>query len=68
MTFDRIVWIVLDSVGIGAMPDAASNYGDETITLRLSVSEVTGAKGEARYAHQILRLVTDQSWTPRGPR
>lgn len=25
--FDRIVWIVLDSVGIGAMPDAAS-YGD----------------------------------------
>ncbi len=26
--FDRVVWIVLDSVGIGAMPDAAS-YGDE---------------------------------------
>lgn len=25
--FDRIVWIVLDSVGIGAMPDAAA-YGD----------------------------------------
>ena len=27
MSFDRIVWIVLDSVGIGAMPDAAK-YGD----------------------------------------
>lgn len=26
--FDRVVWIVLDSVGIGAMPDAAA-YGDE---------------------------------------
>lgn len=26
--FKRIVWIVLDSVGIGAMPDAAA-YGDE---------------------------------------
>ncbi len=27
MPFDRIVWIVLDSVGIGEMPDAAQ-YGD----------------------------------------
>ena len=26
--FDRVIWIVLDSVGIGAMPDAAG-YGDE---------------------------------------
>jgi phosphopentomutase len=26
--FDRVVWIVLDSVGIGAMPDAGQ-YGDE---------------------------------------
>jgi phosphopentomutase len=25
--FDRVIWIVLDSVGIGAMPDAA-DYGD----------------------------------------
>ena len=23
MPFDRIIWIVLDSVGIGEMPDAA---------------------------------------------
>lgn len=26
--FERVIWIVLDSVGIGAMPDAAA-YGDE---------------------------------------
>jgi phosphopentomutase len=25
--FDRIIWTVLDSVGIGALPDAAA-YGD----------------------------------------
>ncbi len=28
MSFDRIIWIVLDSVGIGEMPDAAA-FGDE---------------------------------------
>ena len=28
MSFERVVWIVLDSVGIGAMPDAAA-YGDD---------------------------------------
>ena len=28
MRFERVIWIVLDSVGIGAMPDAA-DYGDE---------------------------------------
>ena len=27
IVFDRVIWIVLDSVGIGAMPDAA-DYGD----------------------------------------
>jgi phosphopentomutase len=27
MPFDRVIWIVLDSVGIGALPDA-SEYGD----------------------------------------
>jgi phosphopentomutase len=27
MSFERVIWIVLDSVGIGAMPDAAE-YGD----------------------------------------
>jgi phosphopentomutase len=27
--FDRIIWIVLDSVGVGAMPDAATVYGDD---------------------------------------
>ena len=28
MSFRRIVWIVLDSVGIGEMPDAEA-YGDK---------------------------------------
>lgn len=28
MKFDRVIWIVLDSVGIGAMPDASA-YGDD---------------------------------------
>lgn len=28
MSFRRVIWIVLDSVGIGAMPDAAA-YGDQ---------------------------------------
>ena len=46
----------------------ASNYGGGSLTLRLSVSEIVNAKGETRYAHQILRLVEDQSWTPRGAR
>ena len=27
LVFTRVIWIVLDSVGIGAMPDAAA-YGD----------------------------------------
>jgi hypothetical protein len=46
----------------------ASNYAESTITLRLSVSEITRGSGEPRYAHQIMRLVEDQSWTPRGLR
>jgi len=46
----------------------ASNYAESTITLRLSISEITRGSGEPRYAHQILRLVEDQSWTPRGLR
>ena len=27
MSFERVIWIVLDSVGIGPLPDAA-DYGD----------------------------------------
>jgi pimeloyl-ACP methyl ester carboxylesterase len=46
----------------------AENYGEGQVTLRLSVSEIAGARGDARYAHQLLRLVEDQSWTPRGVR
>jgi len=46
----------------------ASNYAETTVTLRLSVSELSRGSGEPRYVHQILRLVEDQSWTPRGLR
>lgn len=61
----------VDAAGLRFKPRGrvvAANYGDETVTLRLSVSEVAGGKGDPRYAHQILRLVADQSWTPRGAR
>jgi pimeloyl-ACP methyl ester carboxylesterase len=46
----------------------AENYGEGIVTLRLSVSEIAAGRGDARYAHQVLRLVEDQSWTPRGAR
>lgn len=29
MSFNRVIWIVLDSVGIGAMPDGMWAYGDD---------------------------------------
>src|SRR5271154_3219372 len=29
IVFERVIWIVLDSVGVGAMPDAATAYGDD---------------------------------------
>jgi pimeloyl-ACP methyl ester carboxylesterase len=43
----------------------AENYGEDSATLRVSVSEIAGGKAP-RYAHQILQLVADQSWTPRN--
>jgi pimeloyl-ACP methyl ester carboxylesterase len=61
----------IDAAGLRFMPRGrvlAMNYGDGIVTLRLSVSEIAGGKGEPRYTHQILRLVADQSWTPRGAR
>ena len=61
----------VDAAGLRFLPRGrvvTMNYGDATITLRLSVSEVAGGSGEPRYTHQILHLVADQSWTPRGAR
>ena len=61
----------VDAAGLRFVPRGrvvAMNYGDGIITLRLSVSEIAGSKGEPRTTHQILRLVADQSWTPRGAR
>ena len=61
MTFSYLAWSRRGRI-------LAMNYGDGIVTLRLSVSEIAGAKGEPRTAHQIVRLVADQSWTPRGTR
>ena len=61
----------IDAAGLRLLPRGrvvAANYGDETVTLRFSVSQIARGQGKPRYAHQILRLVDDQSWTPRGAR
>ena len=61
----------IDAAALRLMPRGrvvATNYGEGTVTLRFSVSELVGSRAEPRYAHQILRLVDDQSWTPRGLR
>jgi phosphopentomutase len=41
--FDRIVWIVLDSVGIGEMPDAAK-YGDHGVDTLGNIARLRGLK------------------------
>jgi phosphopentomutase len=41
--FDRIVWIVLDSVGIGEMPDAAK-YGDQGVDTLGNIARLRGLK------------------------
>ena len=61
----------VEAAGLRILPrgrTVATNYGEGAVTLRLSVSEIVGSRREPRYAHQILRLVEDQSWTPRGLR
>ena len=39
--FDRVIWIVLDSVGVGAMPDAAA-YGDAGSDTLGNIARVRG--------------------------
>jgi len=61
----------VDAAALRLLPrgrEVAENDGEGPVTLRLSVSEIAGARGDPRYAHQILRLEEDQSWTPRGVR
>src|SRR5712692_320065 len=41
--FGRIIWIVLDSVGIGAMPDAA-DYGDVGSDTLGNIARLSGLK------------------------
>ena len=61
----------IDAAALRFLPHGrtvAANYGEGMVTLRVSVSEIVRGQAEPRYAHQILRLVEDQSWTPRGAR
>ena len=39
--FDRVIWIVLDSVGVGEMPDAAA-YGDNGSDTLGNIARVCG--------------------------
>jgi len=41
--FDRVIWIVLDSVGIGEMPDAAQ-YGDHGVDTLGNIARIRGLK------------------------
>src|SRR5215471_1045207 len=41
--FDRVIWIVLDSVGIGEMPDAAQ-YGDFGVDTLGNIARIRGLK------------------------
>ena len=44
MSFGRIIWIVLDSVGIGDMPDAA-DYEKDLELFRTALEHVKAAGG-----------------------
>lgn len=61
----------VDAAGVRFEPKgavAAANRGADTVTLRLSVSEIARGNAPPRTVHDIVRLVSDQSWTPRGAR
>ncbi len=55
MSFQRVVWIVLDSVGIGEMPDAAS-YGDAGSDTLGNLAKATAAKGRPLHLPNLRRL------------
>ncbi len=59
----------VDAAGVRIEPRelvVADNRGEEAVTLRISISEVARAGGAPRFAHTAMRLVPDQSWTPRA--
>jgi len=43
VAFSRVIWIVLDSVGIGEMPDAAQ-YGDAGSDTLGNIARIRGIK------------------------
>ena len=57
--FERVVWIVLDSVGIGEMPDAAE-YGDHGVDTLGNIARIRGLKlpNLARYGLGNIRPLT----------
>jgi phosphopentomutase len=57
--FDRVIWIVLDSVGIGEMPDAAE-YGDHGVDTLGNIARIRGLKlpNLARYGLGNIRPLT----------
>ncbi len=55
MSFPRILWIVLDSVGIGEMPDAAS-YGDTGSDTLGNLASATLAQGRRLHLPNLCRL------------
>ena len=55
MSFQRIVWIVLDSVGIGEMPDAAS-YGDTGSDTLGNLARAALAPGTPLHLPNLCRL------------
>ena len=55
MSFQRVVWIVLDSVGIGEMPDAAA-YGDKGSDTLGNLAKAALARGKPLNLPNLRRL------------
>ncbi len=55
MSFGRVVWIVLDSVGIGEMPDAQA-YGDQGSDTLGNLARATLAQGRPLHLPNLCRL------------
>ena len=55
MSFQRIIWIVLDSVGIGEMPDAEA-YGDKGSDTLGNLAKAASALGRPLHLPNLCRL------------
>ena len=64
MSFRRVVWIVLDSVGIGAMPDA-SDYGDSGSDTLGNLAPLVAMFAGAEGVKAVLRTIDEATrWFP----